>query len=191
MRHNLSTIIVGRKATGKSTYLCDLAKAYTEANSNKRFLIVDVNGSPAYSQFPLLTDHQLATWKEDAKTRVAKYYHPDHEKMFENIKKFRNGAIVFEDCTKYILPNPSLDVRMYLTDHRMWNVDLFFTFHSLNRIPPFFWEMTAWIVLKKTQDTNFKKFENRIPNYELVRKTWEEVMKSPDPYIHKSVATLV
>jgi hypothetical protein len=190
-RHNISTVIIGRKATGKSTYACNLAKEYVKANPTKRFLIVDVNGSPAYNEFPLLDESKLRTWKPDAKLRVAKYYNPNHTEMFAAIQNFRNGAILFEDCTKYILPNPSAEIRMYLTDHRMWNVDLFFTFHSLNRVPPFFWEMTAWVVLKKTQDTDIKSFKNRIPNFKDIEKAWNSVMASKDPYITKSVSTLI
>lgn len=190
-RHNISTVIIGRKATGKSTYSCNLAKEFVKANPTKRFLIVDVNGSPAYNEFPLLTESQLRGWKADAKLRVAKYYDPDHARMFEAIQHFRNGAILFEDCTKYILPNPSSEIRMYLTDHRMWNVDLFFTFHSLNRVPPFFWEMTAWVVLKKTQDTDIQRFRHRIPNFKDIEKAWNQVMASKDPYITKSVSTLI
>jgi len=190
-RLHVTALMVGRKGTGKSTELAKIARDYARNNPKKRVLIIDVNGSPAYNDFPLLTPEQLQGWKESASLRIAKFYHSDHDVLFEMVSKFRNGMVVFEDCTKYIGSNPTGAVKMYLVDHRMWQVDLIFTFHSLHRVPKFFWEMTAYIVLKKTQDTEIRNQRGKIPNFQEVEKAWIEVMKSKNDYIHKTVPTLI
>jgi hypothetical protein len=191
-RINHSSIIVGRKGTGKSTTANNLAVEYAR-RTGKKALIIDVNGSPAYKDHPLLTTHQLKTWKPDANTRVARYYLQDHKEMFQAITDhFRNGFVVFEDCTKYIDPNPSRQIKTFLVDHRMWNVDMLFTFHSFKRVPNFFWEMTNYVIILKTQE-EFETARNRsiIPNFEKVKEAREKVMKHKSDYYNLTVETLI
>ncbi len=194
-RINDTEIIVGRKGTGKSTYANKRACAYP---SNKKVLIIDVNASPAYKQHKLIDAKTLLSnrWVKG----VVRYYESDHDLMMNNIIKHCNNTqtikqgilIVFEDCTKYIDANPGKLVKSFLVDHRMWNADLMFTFHSFKRIPPFFFEMCSYITVMKTQE-NFEtpRNENLIPNYETLVKARRLVMASNNDYIHKTIATLI
>lgn len=194
-RINDTEIIVGRKGTGKSTYANKRACAYPK---NKKVLIVDVNGSPAYEQHKHIDTKTLCSprWKSG----VVRYYEPDHDLMMQSIMTHCNDfkpkgqgiLIVFEDCTKYIDSNPNKAVKSFLVDHRMWNADLMFTFHSFKRIPPFFFEMCSYITVMKTQE-NFETSRNEkvIPNYEGLRNARRLVMASPNDYIHKTIATLI
>jgi hypothetical protein len=194
MRPNESGIIIGRKATGKSTRANALAKQYVERNPSKRALIIDVNGAPAYAAHPRLrTSQELKRWRADADTRIMCYYESDHVTLMQAVAQhFRNGLVIFEDCTKYINSNPSVEVKALLVDHRMWNCDMLYTFHSFNRVPIFFWEMTAYIMLLKTQDDiNTPRNRRVIPNFKEVAAAHKRVMANKDAFYCEVVDTLI
>src|SRR6476469_4342001 len=187
-RGHIAGLIVGRKRTGKSTYANEVAKKYAKAHPNKRVLIIDVNGSPAYAEHQLIDRALFLRWQKGVK----RFYESDHEEMFAFIsERFRNGLIIFEDCTKYIKPNPSQQVKTILLDHRMWDADLFFTFHSLMRVPKFFWEMVSWVVLKKTQDEEAEILKRPIPNKKEVLAAFRRVMAAKSEFAHETVETLI
>jgi hypothetical protein len=185
-RLNHAIIMAGRKGSGKSTELNRIAEKYP---GDKKVLIIDVNGSPAYAQHEKITYQMFMRWKKGIK----RFYDSDHKRMFDFIMKhFKNGLVIFEDCTKYIPANPDQQLKTFLVDHRMWNVDLVFTFHSFKRIPNFFWEMTSYIIIKKTQERfDTRKNMDSIPNYEDVAKAREQVMRNKNPYYHLTVETLI
>lgn len=185
-RGHLASLIVGRKRTGKSTAANALAVKYAKANPTKKVLIIDVNGSPAYREHEQIDRAKFVRWVKGVK----RFYESDHEEMFAFISKhFRNGLIIFEDCTKYIEANPSRQIKTMLVDHRMWDADLIFTFHSLARVPPMFWEMTAYIVLKKTMDTENQIKSRRIPNLPGVLAAWHRVQNHANEYHSETVET--
>lgn len=180
----MAGILVGQKATGKSTELERIARDYSK--SGKKALILDVNGSPAYAKVPAIqTADEFRKWctgKSDIGP-LAKYYDPDHVVMFEFlIKYFRNGLVVFEDCTKYIDATPSREIKTFLVDHRMWNVDLLFTFHAVSMVPPFFWKMTSYVILKRTTEVFRPSDKFRYPFWEALQKGIERLKKSKNPY---------
>jgi hypothetical protein len=188
-RLNMAGVIVGRKGTGKSTFLNERAKAYYKAHPDKKVLIIDVNGSPAYKEHPELDHTKFARWNKG----VYRFYDSDHKKMFDYIcKHFKNGLIILEDCTKYIPANPGGQVKALLVDHRMWNADLIFTFHSFKRIPLFFWEMVSYVTILKTQE-DFENSRNKvnIPNYEAVAAARKKVIAHKNPYYNLTVETLI
>lgn len=203
MRANEAMLIVGRKRTGKSTLTNKIGKGFYKPG--RRVLFIDVNGSKAYAEHEQLHYDKLKRWKAG----IYKFYDPDHDRMFDFLtthygpqyddsgrkvadKPF-HGLIAFEDCTKYIDPNPSKKIKTFLVDHRMWDADLLFTFHSLTVVPPFFWKMTSRIIILKTQDTPgaLQKLADRIPNYGEVREAHARVMSSPNPFAHEVVETLI
>jgi hypothetical protein len=187
-RGHLASLVVGRKRTGKSTYTNKLAKDYAARHPGKKVLIIDVNGSPAYKEHQQIDREQFKRWNKGIK----RFYESDHEEMFAFITQhFRNGLIIFEDCTKYIDPLPSRQIKTFLVDHRMWDADLVFTFHSLMRVPKFFWEMTAYIVLKKTQDEEKELLRRPIPNKPAVLAAWRRVQAHKSEYHDETVETLI
>lgn len=191
----MATAVCGRKHTGKSTFLNELAEGYF-AKTKKRALIIDVNGSPAYSHHQLLNEKNFKTWcSNDSYGGVKRFYLSDRLKMMLLIKDhFRNGLIVFEDCTKYIKANPQEDIKAFLVDHRMWNVDLMFTFHSIMFVPKFFWAMLTHLVLFKTQDIflnpNDKSLIQRIPDFQSVYRLHKKIMASKNNYINGQMELL-
>lgn len=203
-RANEAIMMVGRKRTGKSTLSNKIAKGM--AGPYKRTLIIDVNGSPAYKAHDQIFYDKLKRWRHGG---IYKFYDPNHTRMWEFLtnhygpqydadgrkigdKPF-HGLMVFEDCTKYIDANPSKAIKTFLVDHRMWDADLLFTFHSLSMVPPFFWKMTSRVILLKTQDTaeQVRRLADRLPNYQDVAAAHTRVMKSQDPHAHEVVETLI
>jgi hypothetical protein len=180
-----ASIIVGRKGTGKSTELARIAKAY--ATGGRKVLAIDVNGSAAYSSYELIEVSQLKRFKSG----IARLMGTPSKDLIVIARDFKNGLLLFEDCTKYISGTPSPEIKTFLVDHRMNKTDIIFTFHSLKRIPPFFWEMISYITLLKTQEI----FENsanrsRIPNYENILEAYKKVQANKDPYAKITVETL-
>lgn len=193
-------IMVARKASGKSTYLNNLAEDYVKANNQKKALIIDVNFSPAYDKHINLSPRNFEKWCNDINfwryRRVKRFYMQEHKEMFKLMAdNYRNGLIVFEDCTKYIRSNIDLEMLKFITDHRMMQCDLVFTFHSIQRVPKQFWEMATHVIIGKTQESfdllSDREIQRRYPNGMEIKKTWLEVMASEDNYIKKVVRTLI
>ncbi|MGZ3983398.1 MAG: hypothetical protein ACXVJE_19375 [Mucilaginibacter sp.] len=182
---NIAGIVVGRKHTGKSTGLAETATSY----AGNKVLIIDVNRSPAYNKFAEITIDQLKRLKSGKVKLVGT---PDEDTLKTIAKEFRGGLIIFEDCTKYISGNVRPEIRTFLVDHRMWQCDLIFTFHSLKMIPPFFWQMISYVKILKTQENFINAANrNRVPNFEKIVEAYKEVEASPDNYYSVTVETLV
>lgn len=194
-----ASVLAGRKEVGKSTFANKCAVEFYKTHPDKRILIIDVNGSPAYAEHQLITYDQMKVWKKGIK----KFYDPDHKQMFAFIIEFfaiRNnprgfdGLIIMEDCTKYIEATPDKQIKTFLIDHRMWKADLIFTFHSIDLIPKFFWKAVNYVEIFKTQDVfegRERELIRRMPNCSEILKVHAEVMKNKSNYFHKSVATLI
>lgn len=181
-----SAIVVGRKGVGKSTYNNSVAVKYPRA---KKVLIIDVNGSPAYNAHRQIEVKDIRGFR----TGIAKILGtPTLETLKIIAKYFRNGLVIFEDCTKYIEGNVHPSIKEFLVDHRMFNCDLIFTFHSLKRVPPFFWEMISYCVLFKTAET-FESARNKnvIPNYESILSAFRRVNKAKDIRYNETIETLI
>jgi len=185
---HVSTLIVGRKGTGKSTKLAKIALDYP---ATSKVLVIDVNGSPVYNQFKEI---QVKDIKRVRSGIVRLLGTPNDETLRTIAQEFRGGLIIFEDCTKYIEGNIRPEMKTFLVDHRMFQCDLIFTFHSLKRVPPFFWEMVSYVTLLKTQET-FEPgtYRNRVPNYEKVAAAFKKVNAptQKDNYYSITVETLI
>jgi hypothetical protein len=189
LRSHLAGLIVGRKHTGKSTYANSVAKDYYESHPGKKVCIIDVNGSPAYGEHKWITEKEFPRWTKG----IYRYYNSDHAVMWDTlVKYFKNGLIIFEDCTKYIPANVPPKIKGILVDHRMWEADVLFTFHSFKRIPPFFWEMASMVTILKTQE-EIETARNRslIPNYDAVLTARKKVMAHKSEYFNLTVKTLI
>ncbi len=184
-RINKSTVLIGRKGVGKSTYLERQASVFAK-KTGKKALIIDVNGSPAYAKHQELNERQFVEWCRGNYGGVKRFYLSEHNKMWNMIAKyFRSGLIVFEDCTKYIDPNPTKVIKKLLVDHRMWDADMIFTFHALDFVPPFFRKMVSHLIVFKTNDNidnRDTELSKKWPNWMAVKKVMNKVKQSKDQY---------
>lgn len=193
-----SMIHIGRKHTGKSTHTARRVREYARAYPNRKVLIIDINGSPAYSEWPWIDYHEFANWKKG----VRRFWDRDTSKMLEFLLTRMpgtvhypcdTGLIVWEDCTAYIGFNPPSEIRQFLVSHRMMDLDMIYTFHSVNQVPRFYWQMTGIITLQKTQEElQLKDLKRKvIPNYAAIYEAWTSVMADTDPYSFRVVNTLI
>lgn len=159
-------------------------------------MVVDVNAAPPYRKHQLLTEKNFVHWCRDPQyVGIKRFYLMDEKKMLHLIADhFKSGLIIFEDCTGYIDANPRKEIKQFLTNHRMFDADLIFTFHSIMGIPPFFWKMTNNMLLFKTQEYLEEKDKSsmkRIPNYIDIYKAYSRLKKSKNNYLNISIDLLV
>ena len=181
-----SSIVVGQKGVGKSTLLAEIAREYPK---DKKVLIIDVNESPAYNSYRQIEAKDIRRLRSGI---VRLSGTPDLQTLSIIARDFRDGLLIYEDCTKYIYGNVHPSIKTFLVDHRMYRCDLIFTFHSLKRVPPFFWEMIGYCVLFKTAE-NFEGARNKnvIPNYENMLKAYKKVRDSKNPRFNLTIPTLI
>lgn len=198
MSEHLAIAVIGRKRTGKSTYLRNLA-----IKLSGPVIIVDPNNSPAYSMFPELELDQIKKMKNG----IGRYYLTDTDRMFNDLyevvhyknKKVKpfHGTWCFDDATKYIDSHPTKQQKALLVDHRMYGLNILFTFHSLAGnmgVPGWLWKMLTHVTLFKTQDNideNPRKYIDSIVNFKDILPAWQSVMKNKDNYYHKTIETLI
>ncbi|MGN7988674.1 hypothetical protein ACTJKC_15100 [Pedobacter sp. 22226] len=180
-----SAIVVGRKGVGKSTYMAKTALQYP---SDSKVLIIDVNGSPAYNSFKTIEPNQIKLFRSGHAKILGT---PTDETLEIIARDFRGGLIVFEDATKYISGNVKPNIKRFLVDHRMFQCDLIFAFHSLKFVPPFFWSMIAYCTIFKTAEVFNNKYQDRIPDFETIKKAYDKVKASKDIRFHITVETSI
>ncbi len=156
-----------------------MAKEYYEA-TGKRVLIINPNGAKNYSAIQSLSYDQLRRWRKGIK----QIWNSDYDELLNILADEYspsnpfNGMIVFEDALNYIPPSVPKPIRKFLTDCRHMNADLLFTFHSLKFVPPWFWPMTNFVMVKRTNDLieeNWNFYQNRIPNMKEIAKAHKQV----------------
>jgi hypothetical protein len=187
-RPHTSTIIVGRRFTGKSTYLAtEIIPIYLK--QKKRIIIITATDPTAYEKIPrIYTFDNLRTWLiDDKQTPAVKFYSSDDPfKMIKELNSFaqnekiiNNMLLIFEDATNYIDANPDRAVKNFLVNHRMYNCDLIFTLHAIEFIPPFFSKMSNYLTIFKTNDALTLQYlkTRRITKYIELFNAWLHVMK--------------
>ena len=179
-------VLLGRKGTGKSTRLAELAAEYVK-RQGRPALIIDVNGSMAYANFQPITLEQLGTWQA---VEVRKIYSPNSLEMLTAIKAtFKNGLLIAEDCSRYIPPNPPTQVKELITDHRMLGLDVIFTFHALRLVPKYFWTFTNYLILRKTNEHLEPSDRNRYPFYHTLLPAFEKVRAAKSNFAEQVIST--
>ncbi|MBC8051888.1 MAG: hypothetical protein H7Y13_02370 [Sphingobacteriaceae bacterium] len=185
-RLHCAIAIVGKKGCGKSTKLAELALNYP---ADRKVLIMDVNGSPAYNQFQKVDVNDIKRLK---KGKVRLMGTPTEETLNIIARDFRDGLLIAEDCTKYIENSPTKAVKTLLVDHRMLGCDLVFTFHAIKFIPPFFWQMLSHVMICKTmENVDTARNRNVIPNADEIIAAYLRVKASKDAYYCETVETYI
>ena len=127
-RANYVILIVGFPKTGKTTYLVELIKTL------KTVLVFDFNNEEKYSFLPSMPPEKLPAWKQVGRFRI---FNDDTDGFLEQLYAHAyNTAIVFEDSTAYVRSHIQDPLRKLIVSRRHRNLDLIFTFHSLNQVPP-------------------------------------------------------
>lgn len=199
MRQNVRGAIIGVNGTGKSTFTVKKIIPAYDMRTQKAVVVTETIDNPVYNRFEAITDYETL---QTLKRGCIKFWDFDAENDFMILVKLhdiiargalRNGCIIFEDCTNYVDANPHRIVKKFVVNHRMYNLDLFFTTHALTDLPKWFRKRMNFITLFKTGD-NFRN-ENDVralgyTNYRAVYEAWVKVMNHPDKHYNLTIAGL-
>ncbi len=189
---------VGVNGTGKSTVIEKLFKSYDL--KTQRIVVIAETDPPAYEKYKRVKDYEdLKRFKNG----VIKFY--DYENnpylMLSKLRELcndgylRNGLFVFEDCTNYVDSNPHRDVKSFIINHRMYDLDLIFTTHGLTLLPKFMRKFMHTITLFKTgeefeseRDLKSIGYMNSGALFSAYKEASEQYRKG-NKHFHKTIAT--
>lgn len=177
--------IIGGNQQGKSSLVKLLIDKTYDKRSQKVVVLNSSNPKAFQSYFTANSANQL----ERKWNGVIRYHNGDgYNATLDDIYKLavdgylRDGAVIFDDCTKYIGYNPPQKIKDFLVDRAMYGLDLYFTTHALAFFPAFCRRMVNTITVFKTAE-NFEK-PNELkqldyPNYNALFNAWNEVQAMP------------
>ncbi len=184
-------VIIGGNKQGKSSLVAQLIKGSFDKRREK-VVVLNSSNPLAFAGYDYHEDAKILkrNWHG-----VIRYHNPaGYKQTLTDVYQavvggyLYNGAIVFDDCTKYIDPWPAEDIRNFLVDRRMYGLHLFFTTHALRFYPRFCRGMTNTITVFKTAETFNKPEEIRAlsyPNSDKLFLAWDFVRDTPnDPKKH-------
>lgn len=103
----------------------------------------------------------------------------------EQLQKYRNGLLVFEDCRAYLNAGVNDDIRRFLVRRRQRKIDIIVATHGFTETPPAFFTFAEYIVLFKTGDT-VERRKDVIKDYQYVKKVKnvvdKEALENPHYY---------
>ncbi len=180
---NKVTAILGRRGTGKTTYIKDLVNLYRENLPNQKVLILDTLDHPNYRDVPIINEGLLKRWKKPA---VYRMFDKDTDKLLNLVEEnYKNGLLILEDASKYLRRQLSADVRSFIFDSKQKNLDIIFLFHGFMAMPKELYSVIDNLVLFKTDDPSFRK--TSIINYQEVKEVYDRVMAHPSPYYNETI----
>jgi len=120
-------LVIGGTGVGKRTFV--------KENFGKKSVVVEINN-------------------EYADVQCKRFVKTSYDTFLQLIKdeNFINTNIVFEEATGFFRGNSSKIIDSILIAKRHLNVNLIFVFHSINKIPPVFSELSNWVILFYTND---------------------------------------
>jgi hypothetical protein len=184
-RLNKVVTLVGKRGTGKTTYIKTVIDAYRKKNAGCKVLIVDTLDHPSYRDITEITVEQLKRWKPDA-GGYYRIFGSNTEEILQTINSHVfNALLIFEDASKYIGSRFDDYVKAFILDSKQKNLDIVFMFHSWGFVPNDLFRLNDVITIFKTQDSPAQK-KNHLP-FELIAKSYETVKQSDNPFINQSI----
>lgn len=182
-RINNVSAILGRRGSGKTTYVRQLIETYNKALPFQKILIADTLDHPSYRDIPNIDLHLLKRWKSP---NIYRIFGSNTDEILNAIGNYLyNALVVFEDSSKYLRANLNNDVRKFILDSKQKNLDIIFIFHGFAFVLPELFRLMDNLVIFKSDNPEPRK--NYIVAYDQVKEAYEEVMKSENPYEHKTV----
>lgn len=182
-RINNVSVVLGRRGSGKTTYIRKLIEEYRIASPLQKILIADTLDHPMYRDIPAIDIELLKRWK---KPNIYRIYGSNTDEILTTINThLQNALIVFEDASKYIRRQLSDDVRSFILDSKQKNLDLIFLFHGFSYVPPEMFRVIDNIVMFRCDNPEYRK--NDIVAFDEVKAAYERVIKSENPYYHETV----
>lgn len=181
-RQNKIYIFLGTRNSGKTYYYQNILLPRLQNNFQK-ILVIDTFEHPKYADYQTITVDMLSRWKSGKKRIVIKSLTEVATALDLYI---RNTLIVFEDSTKYFRNNLPDVVYKIIYDSKQKNNDLLFMYHGFKKIPPEFLDNANYLFLFKMVE-KIKKYEHKIPDFEIVEPAWMQVQNSKEEHPCKIV----
>jgi hypothetical protein len=183
LRINQVTGILGKRGSGKTFYTRQLIDIYSQIHTGQKILIVDTLDHPSYRDIPSISLDMLRRWKNPGTYRL---YGSDTEAILNTVQtSVFNALVIFEDASKYVRKNLQDHVRKYILDSKQKNTDLIYIFHGFSFVPPEMFRVMDNITMFKCDNPARRRAD--LVNYDETLKAYEIVMKSRNPYEHRTV----
>lgn len=192
MRTNTINLIIGDRGTGKTTFIQgdeDLGikgvlPVYERHSSIKKCLVVDTFDNPVWRHVETIDLIKLSQWKRG----IRRLFGSDTSLLISAIEqRVYNTAVVFEDATKFIKRFLPKDVEIFLIDTKQKNVDVYFLYHYLMAPPTDLIRIADTLTLFKTGDTFDNAMYSKYSRNPYIKKLFEEVQASKNPYYYKTI----
>ncbi|GAB4296376.1 MAG: hypothetical protein Kow0068_20810 [Marinilabiliales bacterium] len=161
-------IIIGKKGSGKTTYLTKKIKDTIKENI---FFCSPVATFKKVNNILFLNDTVLLNTS-----------FLQHE--------IKDSLLIFDDCKNYINPHPyeknTLKIMNFVRLSRHYNNSMYFVFHSFEQVTRTLWTLSDRIILFKSFD-NIEKFSKIFSNFENVRKKFHEVNSNKSDNYHQVI----
>ena len=178
MRLNKIILVVGRKATGKTTFCKQLLNI-----DKKKSIIVDSFDHPSYREYKSIDVTQINRWKSG---RVRVYTSPPLESLNVIFNRCNTCTVVLEDAKRYIKPNVQDIITKAIIEHRNRDIDIIFMFHQLSDVPPYICDNHNSLVLFKTNDTMDVRL-TKFSNWNIIKEAHERIMKNSNPFYNETI----
>jgi len=145
MRAPFLLLIVGTNGTGKTTFCKQLIQ--NKIDTGQRALIV-TNHIAEWLEVEHIDvrSNELKTFTGIRKTHMNKI-------LFNELKRFYNGILVFDDSRRYINSRVENNLEDLLISRRQQMIDIFAVAHSFSKIPKAFYSYASHLALFKTNET--------------------------------------
>ncbi len=183
IRINAVNIFLGKRGTGKSWYVkYFLIPYYRKHHPEKKIFIFDTLDHPLYRDIESVN---IADLKKIKSPGVYRCFSSDTDEILRQSENIYNALMIYEDASKYLRRQIPDTVRRFILDSKQKNADLVFLFHGFSFVPPEMFRISDGLLLFKCDNPAYRKAD--IVNYTEVEKTYNEVMKSKNPYFKKYV----
>lgn len=163
-------IFLGFNGTGKTTALANLVYSCTKAG--QRVLII----TPDDIEWSTVPEIDLSDINEIRKFKTVRKAIFKEDFTLDQIKHFKNGLLIFDDCRSYLRANTDSKIHDLLIRRRQRMVDVVAVGHGFTEVPPKFFTFASEIVLFKTMD-NIAKRKDVLKNFEVMSAAQERINK--------------
>jgi len=183
-RINQVSIVLGRRGSGKTTYIKKLIANYGKKHPGQKILVLDTLDHPAYREIPNIDIDLMSRWIRPNTYRI---YGGNTDEILQAVdKNLTNALVVMEDASKYLNRTITPEVRRFIYDSKQKNLDIIFLFHGFMSCPPELFRMVDNLVLFKTGDTPESR-KRDLMNYNEVLTSYNSVIKNLNPYYNETI----
>ncbi len=158
-------LICGTNGTGKTTMVIDMIEKL-----NQRTLIINPSEEYKWNKYERVKysdAKELRTFTGIKQITPRDDFDADDEELYRDILRtvyynYSGGTLVIDDARMFINANVGNLVGKFLVKRRQKRLDIFCVFHSINQIPPKFFDHGTHLILFKTNE-DWKESLRKIP----------------------------